>query len=1056
LRPDPGDTVTHIDVPGYSASSTGLYSPMPARGHVMLAIDIPLRDAIESDLRQDLAHIGPKLGLRPIRPDAKLGTNAPLLGDVSLEVSDEDGGNTLMVTYAEVADYSRHYSPCNVKVLLGAWQGEVPIDGRVSDRLHVMLTHEAIHCYQQALTGSVGAVYNMPVWIAEGSAAWLAADDTHIEEPSLPSDWRGWFNPSDKNLTYRKYDPIGYFSLLDHLGRSLWSLMVPAWQAAYADPANASDAFIGVLGGDAPDVEQAWAPSLARRDDWGGPWVAYGFGLHIDAQAHLYPMAASSEPLTGDLDPRSARLGQVLSSSDEVVTVETTGLVSAHDEANNEVLGVTSATLCTVETCVCKPGTLRAGEDVASQQMRTPFILAFYAPRNGSSYTVTSHSLDDECGGTPTPSPDPHGPRGVIGGGGGGGNGSGGSGSGGSGDDADPCALGCAQSNGDPHLVTVDHHLYDFQAAGEFTLLRSPDGTDEFQGRQIPWPGSDHLAINRAIAARVGSHRVSAYNIAGRFEVHVDGAVTPTDAPIDLSGGGRIVPYPAGIELDLPDGTRAWIIVVGRWGLMARIAPSPALAAGASGLLGSVQPGLGLPALPDGSPLPAASDAAAARAARYGTFADAWRVTDATSLFDYAPGTTTATFTVAGFPAAASTSDTLADLSAGQRAAGEQACAAITALDLHDACAFDAGATGEADAADAYTLAQAFDTTGPAALAGAPSPGAPSTSPSAPETLPPLASMPAGISELVPEAQALLGQAMGPDDRLYLSVRLADGTAAVITVDAMLISTPVQAPADGGGPVAVAGGSAWVGELRADGTCAIARFEPHSIAQAATVPITCDQGQAAIAALGNDLWYVDTTGIAADGTGAVLRRLDPSNQPSSTAIPIPIPLSGTTLSEGTEGASIVLSSNDHTLFLAKGAAAFTDLGPLPQPVFGVSTGVWAVDPAGSTATLHGPTGVLGTVQLGGHLVGADYDGVLVEIPGSTADTLNRAQAGNSYPVLIGSGSQIDTAAGTTVPLGYLDAWPLVVGTDHAIKMWLPTSRTNPSAVGIDAQWSSIR
>jgi hypothetical protein len=640
----------------------------------------------------------------------------------------------------------------------------------------------------------------------------------------------------------------------------------------------------------------------------------------------------------------------------------------------------------------------------------------------------------------------------VIGGGGGGGNGSGGSGSGGSGDDADPCALGCAQSNGDPHLVTVDHHLYDFQAAGEFTLLRSPDGTDEFQGRQIPWPGSDHLAINRAIAARVGSHRVSAYNIAGRFEVHVDGAVTPTDAPIDLSGGGRIVPYPAGIELDLPDGTRAWIIVVGRWGLMARIAPSPALAAGASGLLGSVQPGLGLPALPDGSPLPAASDAAAARAARYGTFADAWRVTDATSLFDYAPGTTTATFTVAGFPAAASTSDTLADLSAGQRAAGEQACAAITALDLHDACAFDAGATGEADAADAYTLAQAFDTTGPAALAGAPSPGAPSTSPSAPETLPPLASMPAGISELVPEAQALLGQAMGPDDRLYLSVRLADGTAAVITVDAMLISTPVQAPADGGGPVAVAGGSAWVGELRADGTCAIARFEPHSIAQAATVPITCDQGQAAIAALGNDLWYVDTTGIAADGTGAVLRRLDPSNQPSSTAIPIPIPLSGTTLSEGTEGASIVLSSNDHTLFLAKGAAAFTDLGPLPQPVFGVSTGVWAADPAGSTATLHGPTGVLGTVQLGGHLVGADYDGVLVEIPGSTADTLNRAQAGNSYPVLIGSGSQIDTAAGTTVPLGYLDAWPLVVGTDHAIKMWLPTSRTNPSAVGIDAQW----
>ncbi len=1053
LHPEPGGTRITIDVPGYSTPSSGSANPRPGAAHVVLAADDPLRDAIVSDLEHDLAHLGPKLGLSPIEPGSDIGSEAPRLGQVSLEMSNDDGGNTLMYTYGAINDDTRLYSACNVRVYRNAWEGEQPVAGRVSDRLHVLLTHEAVHCYQHALTSSIAVLASMPIWVAEGSAAWLAADDTRLEEPSLPSDWRGWLNPSDKRLVERKYDAIGFLSLLDHLGRNLWSLMVPAWRAAFADPANASSAFLAVLGGDDPDVQQAWAPSLARRGDWGDPWEAHGFGLHADAQAHLYPMAALAEPVTGEIDARSARLGEVSSSDGEVVTVETTGLVSAHDDAGNQLLGATTMTLCTVASCVCPPETARAGEDVADQPMRTPFVLAFYAPRDGTTYTVAGHHLADLCGAEPTTGraptggggPGPAG-RGTAGGGGGA--------PGGASDD-DPCAGGCAKSNGDPHLVTVDGHLYDFQAAGEFTLLRSADGAVEIQARQVPWPGSDHLAVNRAISARVGSHAVGVYDTAGRFEIHVDGAVTPVEGPIDLAGGGRIVPYQSGIELDLPDGTRAWVIVVGRWGLMVRIAPSPALASASSGLLGPVRPGLGVPAMPDGSAMPGEIDPQAARAALYGPFADGWRVTDATSLFDYAPGTSTASFTVAGFPAAAA-GDTLDDLTTDQRAAGEQACAAVTAPDLHDACAFDAGATGEADAADAYALAQAFDAAGPSALAGAPSSGPPSATPSAPETVPPLASMPGGVSELVPEAQALLGQALGPNDRLVLSVQLADGTDAVVATDAMLVAPPIQVPLAGGGPVAIVGGSVWVGETLADGTCAIARLESHTLVTAATVPIACDQGRTSIAALGDDLWFVDTSAVGPDGTGAVLRRLDPSNQPSSTTIPIPIPVTGTTLLEGTDAASLVLRSNDHALFLAQGAATFADLGPLPGSAFGVSSGAWSADPATGLATLRGPAGVLATIPIAGHLVGADDEAVLVEVPGDAADTLTVATPGGGSPVLVASGSQIDTAAGTTVPLGYQDEWPLVIGGGHAVKLWLPTSRTSPSALAVDAQWASIR
>ena len=257
--------------------------------------------------------------------------------------------------------------------------------------------------------------------------------------------------------------------------------------------------------------------------------------------------------------------------------------------------------------------------------------------------------------------------------------------------------------------------------------------------------------------------------------------------------------------------------------------------------------------------------------------------------------------------------------------------------------------------------------------------------------------MPAGIAELVPEAKALLGQALGPGDRLVLSVRLADGTDAVVTTNSMLDQPPVQVPLAGGGPVAIAGGSVWVGETTADGTCAIARLEPHTLVTAASVPIPCDQGNAAIAALGDDIWYVDASAAGADGTGAVLRRLDPSNQPSTTTIAIPIPLTGTTLTQGTDAASIVLRSNDHALFLAKGAAAFDDLGALPGPAFGVSAGVWSADPATGVASLNGPGGVVATIPITGHLVGADEHGVLVEAPGDAADTLSEATPGAAHP-----------------------------------------------------------
>ena len=181
------------------------------------------------------------------------------------------------------------YSPCNITVYHNTWQSEDVSDGKISDQLHVQLTHEVVHCYQNTVWGSNAIANSIPDWIKEGTAIWLAADDTKLLEPLVASQWRdGYFYRPERALTNRTYDAYGYYALLDHLGRDMWGLMKPAWQAAAAaaktTTVNSSNAFIDVLHGDANEVREAWAPSYLRQDGWGDPWIAYGFGLPDDAQ----------------------------------------------------------------------------------------------------------------------------------------------------------------------------------------------------------------------------------------------------------------------------------------------------------------------------------------------------------------------------------------------------------------------------------------------------------------------------------------------------------------------------------------------------------------------------------------------------------------------------------------------------------------------------------------------------------------------------------------------------------------------------------------------------
>ena len=293
----------------------------------------------------------------------------------------------------------------------------------------------------------------------------------------------------------------------------------------------------------------------------------------------------------------------------------------------------------------------------------------------------------------------------------------------------DPANTGALSMNGDPHITTANGVHYNFQGAGEYVALRDTHDGLEIQTRQEPvattfTPGADShdglatcVSVNTAVAARVGKHRVTYEpNLSGApdpsgLQLRVDGAVRKLDPNGEnLEGGGRIRPSsaPGGLQIDFPDATVLyvtpdWWASQGKWYLNVDVVRAPAAdgaapgAAEPAGVMGAIARGAWLPALPDGKsmgPMPRAMHDRYVDL--YEKFGDAWRVSDRTSLFDYARGMSTKSFTVAGWPKEnppcavgnrkpeAPTNDV----------AAEAACQRISDPKTHQDCVFDVLVTG--------------------------------------------------------------------------------------------------------------------------------------------------------------------------------------------------------------------------------------------------------------------------------------------------------------------------------------------------------------------------
>jgi hypothetical protein len=661
--------------------------------------------------------------------------------------------------------------------------------------------------------------------------------------------------------------------------------------------------------------------------------------------------------------------------------------------------------------------------------MQMPFALAFNAPAGGAQYQVVGHTLEEECG---KDKDDPFPPPGSGGGTGGGG--------GGGGTD-DGCGYACAGSNGDPHLHTVSGAYYDFQAAGEFTLLRSADGSLEIQARQEPYADSDHVAINTAVAARVNGHRVGIYFTGSALAARVDGQASDLTSPLDLGDGAALVRHSRGFELDFPDGTQLWALSLGAYGINAQVRPSDDLRRSGVGILGPVLPGgLGVPKLPDGTRLPRAANSQQRYQLLYGTFAAAWHVTDPTTLFDYDAGKSTASYTRAGFPNQA-TDSTVSDISPTQREQAAPACAAIVDPLLYQQCLYDVIVTGDAGFVDIYRITLQLIAQGVITLDTSPT-----GTPPPPTSPVPGASVtpgPSPVGAALTGVELIRGWTVGPDGTLYLSVLYSDDRNELDAIDpqGVVIS---RTDAKGSGALAFAAGSLWAAEFNGDIDCATSRLEPQTLAVQATIDTPCDLFGTTLVSAGDAVWYVDRS---LDGyTHEGLRRIDPvANTPGD---PVVLPFFNGYLYGTPSGLVYGDDGADKGWYrLAQGQTTLQSLGVRGAPIYATDGGIWnEEDQVADFFNSDGPPAQ--SIPIDGPLVGADDSAVYVEQTGDDlVSQLWRYPLDGSDPKML---SQARPDYGDQ-RFSFFDNDPLITTGSAVIKVWFARARdSTPSALFVQS------
>jgi hypothetical protein len=541
--------------------------------------------------------------------------------------------------------------------------------------LIAVLAHEVWHCFEYSRLGTMSRRNTAPPWILEGQAMWVGeafVGGSDNLEPTV-RHWKEYLlDPGlAVGLFKRSYDAIGFYSHLHDEGIDPWTILDPI-----LDATSNLAAFNAAVGSRALEVVTSWAPGWYRDSQPTSTFALINAPGILPVTVRPVPGSFTISDGTFNqvaaLKPLSAGIADVDVAA-EILTIDVIGQAVVGDMVFGDEIVIQSGshTFCIRGDCTCPEGSVRA---TPTENLGDELRVAVTGDAlSGADAQLRGWSREEWCEDTEAFPSEP----------------------------GTPCQDGCGSSNGDPHLTTVDGLSYDFQAAGEFTLLRSGDGDLEVQARQEPYQDSKAVTINTGVAVAAGDGRAAVYASRSGLTLFVDGVQAPIDEPI-TTGALQIRPVPDGIEMRT-GGTTVWALGIGEWGLNILVAPSPELRGDGVGLLGAVGDG-DLPRLPDGGSVDVSGDY---RTTLYVDFAEAWAVTQATTLFDYEDGFGPDSFRDRTIPEPGAPFD-FADLAAALQQLGLEACADIGGELLQVQCAFDFAMTEDSGFIDTYESTDDF------------------------------------------------------------------------------------------------------------------------------------------------------------------------------------------------------------------------------------------------------------------------------------------------------------------------------------------------------------
>ena len=281
------------------------------------------------------------------------------------------------------------------------------------------------------------------------------------------------------------------------------------------------------------------------------------------------------------------------------------------------------------------------------------------------------------------------------------------------------CSRTFGRSYGDPHLKSYDRATYSFQTVGEFVLSKNTNGLFEVQTRQRAQ--DENFSLNAAVAMNIAGDRLCFY-AADKPDDIQQTPLRLNGQPIQLQGRSYYLPHGGVIRLDGRNYTIAWptgettVIDVRSSGARGFVNVTVGIFAcdrnQYEGLLGNNN-GFSEDDFNSRTNMPRPNNIAALsiasayafdtrEAAQINTFAEQefqaylaknfaedWRVTDLTTLFDYRPGTTTAFFTDRSFPRIHMN---ISQMNAQSREQARQRCAQMgVPADEMGGCIFDQG-----------------------------------------------------------------------------------------------------------------------------------------------------------------------------------------------------------------------------------------------------------------------------------------------------------------------------------------------------------------------------